>query len=64
MQDLKKFEAFAKAHAHSTLARMKALWEEEVSVMAISRAPNKNRLDVQKKTSATASAMKSSVSRS
>lgn len=36
--DMKKFEAFAKAHAHSTLTRMKEEWEGEVSAMCISRA--------------------------
>ena len=35
--DLTKFEGFAKAHAYSTLSRMKEQWEGEVSVMCISR---------------------------
>lgn len=35
--DMKKFEAFAHAHAHSTLTRMKEQWEGEVSTMCISR---------------------------
>jgi transposase len=36
--DMKKFEAFAKAHAHCTLKQMQAKWEDEVSEMTISRA--------------------------
>jgi transposase len=36
--DMVKFEAFAKAHAHSTLTQMKEKWEGDVSAMAISRA--------------------------
>ena len=35
--DMTKFEGFAKAHAHSTLTRMKEQWEGEVSEMCISR---------------------------
>jgi transposase len=35
--DMEKFEAFAKAHAHSTLARMRDQWEEDVSLMCLSR---------------------------
>lgn len=37
IQDMEKFEAFAKAHAHSTLAHMKEQWEDEVSLMSVSR---------------------------
>ena len=35
--DMDKFEAFAKAHAYSTLTRMKERWEDEVSEMCLSR---------------------------
>ena len=38
IQDMEKFEAFAKAHAYSTLAQMCAKWEDEVSEMCMSRA--------------------------
>ena len=34
--DMERFEAFAKAHAHSTLTRMKERWEGEVSEMCLS----------------------------
>lgn len=37
IEDMEKFEAFAKAHAHSTLSRMKESWEEDVSLMCLSR---------------------------
>ena len=36
--DMEKFEAFAKAHAHSTLKQMQERWEGEVSLMCLSRA--------------------------
>jgi transposase len=35
---MEKFEAFAKANAHSTLKQMRAKWEGEVSEMCLSRA--------------------------
>jgi transposase len=38
IMDMEKFEAFARAHAHSTLTQMQAAWEEEVSLMCLSRA--------------------------
>lgn len=38
IKDMAKFEAFAKAHAHSTLAQMREAWEEDVSEMCLSRA--------------------------
>lgn len=38
IRDMKKFEVFAKAHAHCTLKQMQAKWEDEVSEMTISRA--------------------------
>lgn len=38
IDDMVKFEAFAKAHAYSTLTRMKEAWEGEVSEMCLSRA--------------------------
>jgi transposase len=38
ISDMAKFEAFAHAHAYSTLTRMKEAWEGEVSAMCISRA--------------------------
>ncbi len=41
IRDMAKFEAFARAHAHSTLAQMQAHWEEEVSLMCLSRALKK-----------------------
>lgn len=36
--DMEKFEAFATAHAYSTLAQMCAKWEGDVSEMCMSRA--------------------------
>jgi transposase len=36
--DMEKFEAFAKVHAHSTLTQMKEQWEDDVSLMCLSRA--------------------------
>ena len=41
IDDMKKFEAFAKAHAHCTLKQMQSAWEEEVSLMCLSRALKK-----------------------
>jgi len=38
IEDMVKFEAFARTHAHSTLKQMQAHWEEEVSLMCLSRA--------------------------
>lgn len=38
IENMVKFEAFARVHAHSTLAQMQAQWEEEVSLMCLSRA--------------------------
>ena len=38
IEDMEKFEAFARAHAHCTLAQMQAKWEGEVSLMCLSRA--------------------------
>ena len=37
IDDLERFEEFAKAHAHSTLSRMKEQWGEDVSLMCLSR---------------------------
>ena len=37
IEDMEKFEAFAKAHAHSTLSRMREQWEEDLSLMCLSR---------------------------
>jgi transposase len=36
--DMVHFEAFARANAHSTLLAMKERWEDEVSLMCLSRA--------------------------
>jgi transposase len=38
IHDMKKFEAFAKAHAYSTLSQMRDHWEGEISEMSLSRA--------------------------
>jgi transposase len=36
-RDMERFEKFALLHAHSTLKQMQAHWEEEVSLMTLSR---------------------------
>lgn len=38
ISDMAKFEAFANAHTHCTLKQMQAAWEDEVSLMCLSRA--------------------------
>jgi hypothetical protein len=35
---METFEAFARSHAHSTLAQMQASWEGDISLMCLSRA--------------------------
>jgi transposase len=62
--DMAKFEAFAKAHAHSTLARMKAQWEGEVSQMCLSRALKRLGWTRKKNRRTTANATKKSAKRS
>jgi transposase len=59
--DMKKFEAFAKAHAHSTLAQMKEKWEGEVSEMSISRTLKRLGWTRKKNKHTTANAMKKNV---
>lgn len=56
--DMETFEAFAKAHAHSTLAQMQAAWEGEVSLMCLSRALKRLGWTHKKSPSLTANAMK------
>ncbi len=38
IQDMARFEAFVQVNAHCTLKQMAQRWEDEVSVMCISRA--------------------------
>jgi transposase len=58
--DREKFEAFAKAHAHCTLAQMQAAWESEVSLMCLSRALKRIGRTHKKSLSPTASVMRQS----
>jgi transposase len=62
--DMGRFEAFARAHAHSTLAQMQASWEEEVSLMCLSRALKRLGWTRKKSSTPTANATKRSVRRS
>jgi len=64
IEDMAKFEAFARAHAHSTLKQMQAHWEEEVSLMCLSRALTRLGWTRKKNTTRTANATKRSVRRS
>jgi transposase len=64
IEDMAKFEAFARAHAHSTLTQMQAAWEEEVSLMCLSRTLKRLGWTRKKSTTPTANAMKRSVRRS
>jgi transposase len=64
IRDMEKFEAFARVHAHSTLARMQAQWEEEVSLMCLSRALKRLGWTRKKSTTTTANATKRSARRS
>ena len=64
IRDMAKFEAFAKAHAHGTLAQMKARWEEEVSEMCLSRALKRLGWTRKKSKPATANALRRSAKRS
>jgi transposase len=64
IHDMEKFEAFAKAHAHSTLARMRAQWEGEVSEMCLSRALKRLGWTRKKNRRATANATSKSAKRS
>jgi transposase len=57
IRDMAKFEAFAHAHAHSTLAQMQAHWEEEVSLMCLSRALKRLGWTRKKSTTPTANAL-------
>ena len=56
IRDMGKFEAFAKAHAHSTLTRMKEQWEGDVSEMSMSRALKRLGWTRKKNTATTANA--------
>jgi transposase len=60
IRDMAKFEAFARAHAHSTLAQMQAKWEEELSLMCIHRALKRLGWTHKKNRRTTANAMKQS----
>jgi transposase len=60
ISDMVKFEAFAKAHAHSTLSQMKEKWEGDVSEMSMSRALKRLGWTRKKNTTTTANAMKQS----
>ena len=62
--DMAKFEAFAKTHAHATLAQMQAHWEEEVSLMCLSRALKRLGWTRKKSTITTANVTKRNVRRS
>jgi transposase len=64
IEDMEKFEAFAKAHAHSTLARMRDQWGEEVSLMCLSRALKRLGWTRKKNKLTTANATRSSAKRS
>lgn len=64
IQDMEKFEAFAKAHAHSTLTRMKERWEGEVSEMCLSRTLKRLGWTRKKNKRTTANATKKSAKRS
>ena len=64
IDDMAKFEAFAKVHAHCTLARMRDQWEGEVSEMCLSRALRSLGWTRKKNRRITASATKKSVKRS
>ena len=61
IEDMAKFEAFARAHAHSTLKQMQAHWEEEVSLMCLSRALTRLGWTRKKNTTRTANATKRNV---
>ena len=58
--DMVKFEAFAKAHAHSTLTRMKEKWEGDVSEMSMSRTLKRLGWTRKKNTTTTANVTKRS----
>lgn len=58
IEDMEKFEAFAKAHAHSTLSQMKERWEGEVSEMCLSRTLKRLGWTRKKSSTTTANAMK------
>jgi transposase len=62
--DMEKFEAFAKAHAHSTLTRMKEQWEGEVSEMCLSRTLKRLGWTRKKNKRTTANATRESAKRS
>lgn len=62
--DEKKFRAFAAQHAHATLRQMQAHWEDEVSLMALSRMLRKIGWTHKKSTTPTANATKRSGKRS
>ena len=56
--DMVKFEQFAKVHAYSTLSQMQAKWEDEVSLMCLSRALKRLGWTHKKSKPITANAMK------
>ena len=62
--DMEKFETFAKAHAHSTLTRMKERWEGEVSEMCLSRTLKRLGWTRKKNKRTTANATRKSAKRS
>jgi len=62
--DMAKFEAFATAHSHSTLSRMKDQWEEDVSLMCLSRTLKRMGWTRKKNKRTTANVTQSSAKRS
>lgn len=64
IMDMEKFEAFAKAHAHSTLTRMREQWESEVSEMCLSRTLKRLGWTRKKNKRTTANATRKSAKRS
>ena len=64
IEDMEKFGAFAKAHAHSTLTRMKEQWQEEVSEMCLSRTLKRLGWTHKKNKRTTANVTRSSAKRS
>jgi len=59
--DEEKFRTFAEQHAHATLRQMQAHWEEEVSLMSLSRMLRKIGWTHKKSTTPTANAPRRSV---
>lgn len=64
IQDMQTFEAFVTAHAHSTLSRMRDKWEEDVSLMCLSRTLKRLGWTRKKNKPTTANVTRSSAKRS